>query len=516
MRKVLCFALVLIGLSIGLVGMAAEEGVLTVVTTTDPPRLDPAVITSYEAGMVTYNIYENLLTYDPTDFSIKPMLAESWEISPDGKSATFHLREGVTFTDGTPFNAEAVRFNVERTKALGLAPATYLEQIVDIVIVDEYTIQFKSSERWAFWEDAMATRKALSIVSPTFIREHATDDDPWAGEYLYDHTCGTGPYMLEQWVHGQYAKLVQNPDYWGGWEGEHFETVFVRTVREPSVEELMLKSGEADIAYEIPETHMAELDARDDIFSQAIPGMAQMFFPIQSHDGPLADVRVRKAVLYALDLETVRTVFPGAGKAHGAIPTTMLGGDESAYAYPYDPDESRRLLGEAGYEPGELSLTLVYIAGAEYQRRAALVVQQNLADVGVNLSVENMPWSTIFPLMADPDQSPEIYMFYSAARFADPHGILYETFHSDALGPGGYNNGYSNPIFDDLLDRAEKTVDRDERAALYREANQILINDAPAVFVWEMPYPFSYREDLQNVVPDVLFRTYDYYRMYRE
>jgi len=495
---------------------AGQEQVLTVVATTDPPHLDPAVVTDYEAGMVTYNMYETLLVYDPKDFSIKPCLAESWEISKDGRSAIFHLRKGVKFHDGTPFNAEAVKFSLERTQALDRAPATYLRMINKVEILGEYTVKFYSSEPWAFWEDALATRKALSIVSPSYVKAHATADDPWAAEWMHEHACGTGPYMLAEWVHGQYVKLVKFPDYWRGWDGKHFDTVFIRTVREPSVEELMTKTGQADIAYDIPETHLPVLAEDPNVVVQLVPGMAQLFFPMQCHKGPLADIRVRKAVTYGIDMDQVVAVYPGAVRAQGAIPRSMLGADPTAPIYPYDPEVARLLLKDAGYEPGKLTLRLVYVAGVEWERRAALVVQQNLAEIGVNVKIEAMPWSTLFPLLADPDQSPEMYIFYSAARFADPHGILWETFHSGALGPAGFNNGYSNPEFDRLLDEAERTIDREARAELYRKANRILIQDVPAVFVWEMPYPFVYRADLKNVEPDELFRTYYYYDLYRE
>jgi peptide/nickel transport system substrate-binding protein len=519
MRRVLFISLMVLGIAIafGVLTMAADQqNILTVVTTTNPPTLDPAGITDYEAGMVTYNIYQTLLTYDPSDFGIRPLLATSWDISSDAKTATFHLRKGVTFQDGTPFNAEAVKYSIERTQAIDLAPATYLSSITKIDVVNDYTITLHSDTPYAFWEDALATPKALSIISPTFVKAHATQADPWAKSYMNDHTCGTGPYMLGEWVQGQYVKLVRYSDYWGGWSGQHFDTVFVRMVREPSVEELMIKSGQADIAYDVPETDMATLNQDPNVVSESLPGMAQLFLPMKCNSGPLSDVRVRKAISYAIDLKSVRQVYPGATKAYGAIPSGMLGADPNAYTYPYDPAKAKQLLTQAGYKAGQLSLKLVYVSGVEWERRAALVVQQNLADVGINLKVESMPWATFFPLLASPSQSPEIYMFYSAARFADPNGILWETFSTKALGPSGYNNGYSNPVFDSLLTRASQTPDRDARAALYTEANQILINDAPAIFVWQMPYPFTFRANLQNVVPNTLLRTYNYYDIYRK
>jgi len=513
MRKLVFVLAAVAGLSI--LGLAADPGILTVVMTTDPPNIDPAVVTDYEAGIVTYNVYEGLLDYDLNDYSIKPALAMSWEIASDGLSAVFHLRQGVKFHDGTPFNAEAVKYSIERAQAMNQAPATYLTPITKVEVLDANTIKLSTNQPWAFWEDALATRKALGVVSPTYVKAHVTASDPWAADWMGQHTCGTGPYVLADWQVGQYIKLVKNDVYWGGWKPEQFSTVFIRTVREPSVEELMIKSGEADIAFDVPETHLADLDADPNIFAKSLPGMAQLFFPMKYHKGPFADSRIRKAVTYALDLDAIATVYPGAERAQGAIPRSMLGADPTAPILPHDPEAARLLLKEAGFAPGQLTLTLTYVSGAEWERRAALIAQQNLADVGVNLVVEAMPWSVIFPLTADPELAPDWYIFYSAARFADPHGIMFEMFSTTALGPSGFNNGYSNPAFDALLDQASMTPDREARAALYRQANRILIADMPAIFVWEMPYSFVYRASVKGVVPELIDRTYHFYDLYR-
>jgi len=497
-------------------GMAETPGVLAVAISTDPPNLDPGVVTDYESGLVTYQVYEPLVAYDLNDHSILPNLATSWEIAADGTWAVFHLRQGVAFHDGTPFNAEAVKYSLERILGMNRAPATYLAAISGVEVLDAYTIKFTTDSSWAFWEDSLASPKGLVVVSPTYVTAHATAADPWATEWMTAHGCGTGPYELEDWQVGQYIKLVKNDEYWRGWKAGQFSTVFIKTVSEPSVQELMIKSGEMDIAFDVPETDFAALDSDPNIFARAIPGMAQLFFPMKCSDGPFQSILIRKAVSYALEIDEMIKVFPGAEKAQGAIPRGMLGADETAPIYPHDPEVSRALLAEAGYKPGELTLKLTYVAGVEWERKCALIAQQNLGDVGINLTVEAMPWSVIFPILADPTKSPDWYIFYSGARFADPHGILWETFHSEALGPAGYNNGYSNLAFDALLDEAEVTANREARAALYRQADLILIGDAPAVFVWTMPYSFVYRESLKGVIPDTLEFTYHFYDLYRD
>lgn len=499
-----------------LTGSAWAANVLNMVGTHEPPTLDPAEVVSYESGAVTYQVYENLLKYNLENFNIEPSLAEKWEIGADAKSITFFLRRGVKFHDGTPFDAEAVKFNFERTKAINRAPAKYLEIISKVEIVDDYTIKFYSDKAWAFWEDALATRKALSMVSPSFVKKHAKGDDPWAAKYLYDHTCGTGPYVVSDWIHGQHAVLEKFKEYWGGWSERNFDTVYVKVVREPSNCLLMLKKGTADIAYDIPEARLAELRKDPAVEVVSVGGMAEMYFPMKCHKGVLSDVNVRRAIFLAINLDQITKALPGSVKAHGVVPRSMIGYDPSLPKHEYNPEKAKKILADAGYKPGQLTVKMVYIAGPEYQRRGAMIIKQNLGAVGINLETQAMPWATFFPLLADPDTAPEMYWFYSAARFADPHGMFWEVFAPGALGKAGFNNGYNNPEVGKLLDEAEVTADREKRAELYRQVNALIVNDQPAVFAFEMPYTFTHRSNLKGVVPDRLFRTYLYYDLYRE
>jgi len=145
-----------------------------------------------------------------------------------------------------------------------------------------------------------------------------------------------------------------------------------------------------------------------------------------------------------------------------------------------------------------------------------MVQKQNLAAVGINLNTQSMPWSTFFPLLADPETAPEMYWFYTAARFADPHGMFWEVFAPGALGKTGFNNGYDNPEVGRLLDEAEVTADREKRADIYRKVNALIVNDVPAVFAFEVPYIYTYRSNIKGIIADRLFNTYLYYDLYRE
>ena len=160
----------------------AAGDVLVIGNETDARTLDPQKVHDHQEGQIAWNIYEGLLKYDVVDFSIKPLLAVSWKVAQDLKSATFHLRRGVKFQDGTSFNADAVAYAMKRLLALGQTPATYLQKIKRWTVDDPYTITFYTDEPWALWEDAFASHKGLSIPSPTFVKAHATGDDQMGGK----------------------------------------------------------------------------------------------------------------------------------------------------------------------------------------------------------------------------------------------------------------------------------------------------------------------------------------------
>jgi len=518
-RSVLLTSVVvlLVGGLVGFVTPAWGGGTLTLATASDPRTLDPAVATSYESGIVTYNVYETLLKCDPVDYSIMPNLAVSWEISDDRRSAVFHLRKGVKFQDGSTFTAEAVKFSFERTRAIGRTPAGKLARIEKVEVIDEYTIKFTADKPWGFWEMTFACPRALPIVSPSYVKAHATNDDPWAEEWMHDHAAGgTGPYMVAEWLHGQRVKLIKFENYWKGWSEKNFDTVLIEIIREPAKQGLLVKAGEVDIVYDVPEDLLPALEADPNITVKAVSALASLYVPMKCHKGPLANKTVRKAITYAINYYDILEVNPYAVRAQGPIPRAALGHDDALPIYPYDPEVAKALLKAAGYAPGEIELKLVYVAGLEWERKIAAIIQQNLADIGIKVVLEKMPWATLFPLLSDPDKSPEMYIFYAAAFFADPYGIIWQTFSPAALGIGGYNNGYNNPKVGELLDLAEVTTDKEERAELYKELQRIIVADVPAIFVWDVPYIFVYRSHLKGIIPDRIYRVFDYYSIYRE
>jgi len=481
---------------------------------TDTRTLDPQKIHDYQSGLMGWNIYEGLLEYDVTDFSIRPLLATSWEVHEDGMGITFQLREGVTFHDGTPFDAEAVVYSFERLLALGETPASFLETITRWEVEGDYTVSFYTDGVWAFWEDAFASHKGLLIVSPTFAKAHATADDPWAENWLVDHASGTGPYKLTEWLRGQYIKGTWNEDYWAGWPTDHhfFKTIVLRYVPEVSIQTLQMKNGEIDYSSGINPRDVPELQANADVQVDLVNALAQQFIFFNSSKPPLDNRLIREAICRAIDYEAVNAAYlPTLKPAQGILSSTMPSFLSTIPQSVQDMDVAKQLLAQSGYDRGEITLELVPIAGT-WQSDGALVIQQNLAELGINVNINPTPWSIYQNLRLDVETMPQMSFMYLELFLADPIGLIKEAFTPTGI----FKIGYVNEAVGVLAELAETLPTREERWGIYKGIQQLVYPDFPAIYLHERQHVFTYRTDVGGYVPDAMHLSVDAHNLWRD
>nr|HID13173.1 hypothetical protein [Anaerolineae bacterium] len=296
MRRLFSFLALLSALLVGC-GAAPPSGRIVYGLTLAPSGIDPHVNASSELGIPLTSVYDTLVYQDPETGELLPGLAERWEVSDDGLVYTFHLRQDVTFHDGTPFNAEAVRFNLERITSPDLASQKarfMLGPYEQTVVVNEYTAQIHLSEPFAPLLDSLS-QVYLGMASPAAVEQ-------WGDEYQL-HQVGSGPFIFAEYVPGDHLLLRRNPDYaWGPSVYQHktaqVEEIEFRFFTDPATRSPALETGEADVMGEIPPQDAARLEASDDfrIEAVAIPGASLMFF-VNTARPPLDDLRVRRALL---------------------------------------------------------------------------------------------------------------------------------------------------------------------------------------------------------------------------
>jgi len=475
---------------------------------TDIVTMDPAEAFVKYSCNVARNTNEGLLQYNIKDFSIEPLLAESWELDEDG--GTFRLRKGVRFHDGTPFNAEAVRFNWKRIMALNKGPATWLKDVKDIEVIDDHTARIVTKKNWAFLLDVLASHRVFLMVSPTAVKKHATSDDPWATKWFHDHTAGTGPYIAKEWVPNQYITLVRNEDYWKGWSGKHFSEVAIKVVPEASMRRMMIKKGEVDLISNMPSEFWNELDSDANITTKVFPSFSQFFYMWNNYRGPLTDKNLRWAITYAIDYEAVREAVdaPSGGMTIGPV-------------YNRDLKKAMEYKNKSAYASKDPKIVITYTSASSTHKKLGMILQDNLRDIGINAKMKALVWPAFSKeLYGDGRVAGDIYTFYASSIIADPYGVMYKTLHSNSIQPGGANMGYSNPKLDALLNEAIITIDRKKRMALYEEAKKMAVDEAVYGFLLMLPYISIHRDDIKVYSytrhGDAIGNIYYFYDMYRE
>lgn len=473
---------------IALSGAAAAQtppNVLVVGQIAEPKSLDPHTVTAVNDFRILMNLYEGLVRYKDGTLEVEPALAESWTISDDGLTYTFTLREGVTFHDGSPLDAEAVKFNFDRMLNedhpyydTGPFPLSFFFSAIDSVEAgDERTVTFTLSEPYAPFLSNLAYPTGL-IVSPAAVMEH--------GEDFGRNPSGTGPFRFAEWESNSRVVAVRNDEYWG--ETAQLEAVVFRPVTDANTRVAEMLSGGLDLMVEVPPDNVAQFadDAAFTVHEQAGPHV--WFLILNAKEGPMADKRVRQAVNYAIDKRSlVDNVLQGTAEvAAGPTPPAFSWAyNDELEPYPYDPDKARELIREAGAEGAELTFYVTEGgSGMLDPVPMGAAIQADLAEVGFDVAIETYEWNTFLGIV-NPGLEDKADMAEMAWMTNDPDTLPYLALRTDAWpDKGGFNSGYySNAEVDRLLEAARRSTDQAERARLYREMQAIVHEDAPWAFI---------------------------------
>ena len=480
--------LALVALMIGpgmLVPAAAQPaGTLVVGLVAEPVNLDPAQVTDLNSNRVGRRIVETLATFPDESTQIVPGLAESWTVSKDGLRYTFKLRKGISFHDGTPLNAEAVKFSIERQinaehpfNKLGKYPFAnyFFGNVKAVEVVDPSTVEFVLKEPRASFL-AILTAGAASIVSPTAVKKLGVD-------YALQ-PVGTGPFRYVAWDRGQRVVLERNAQYWKS--PVKVERVIYRPIVEDQARLTELLTGALDLIVGTPPDFVAQLENNPKVTLLKQVGAHVWYLGINNQKKPFDDKRVRQALNYAVNKEAiVRDVLKGTGSmSAGPVLPGTWGADAGLKPYPYDPERARKLLADAGYPGGFTTSMWVPESGSGMQSPVAMatVMQSNLKAVGVNVTLQTFEWGAFIAKLRSKEQ--ELFALSWMAGNEDPDMVMYPLLHSSQWTPGGPNRAlYKSDTFDELLHQARLTTDQAKRAELYRQAQRVLADDPPWIFV---------------------------------
>ena len=476
---------------------ASKPTVLTLVNPTTFPDIDPSTSFSNDSA-VTSNVYETLLRYNPPGSKevLSPQLATKWEPSNSGKTWTFTLREGVKFHDGTPFNAAAVKFSVERTQNLKGGAAFIWDAVSEIKVKNDLTVVFELKYPAAL--DLVASAGyAAWMISP----KAADKDGKW---FNTGNDAGTGPYTIEKYEPGQRVILTRFKDYWGGWKTGQFDKVVLESVEDTTVRQQKIENGEADWTYDVPTENLAKLDEKPDVKVVTIPAFQNLVGLMNTQKGPLKDAKVRRALSYSFPYDTfIKTAIGGyATQSKGPIPVGMFGHAADLKPYAYDLDKAKALLKEAGFEKGGFELSVTYATGNTVEQQMGELWKAELAKLGITLNLKPMAWEAQWELgKGDASKAQDIFVMYWWPTYITPYDFLFTLFHSEEkpLFNLGY---YRNPKYDEVIDKANEMLGTDKTAAAksFGEAQKMLLDDAASVFFYDQSNIHIVREDLKGYV----------------
>jgi peptide/nickel transport system substrate-binding protein len=471
-------------------------GSLIVALPLDPNSLNPPNTAERMAENVSNQIFDALLAVDIELNELSPALATEWEVSEDGLQYSFTLREGVTFHDGTPFNAE----DVVATFEAGADPANaYFDEYqgVTVEVVDDYHIVLVREEPDVVFERLLAETPIISAEQFAEGGNQAIEDFP----------IGTGPFKFVEWVKGNRIVLEANPDYWIEGLPLIAEVIF-RPIPESSTRLAAIQTGEVHIVNRLSSDEAQQL--------LGVSGVQVIRYPVDrvyyiafnnlttGVGLPTEDPLVRQAMNYAVDREAIIDgLFDGfADLATGMITPANLGFDETVEPFPYDPDRARELLTEAGYSNGfEIGMACPIGAYTTFEE-VCQAVAGYLEEVGITMAggeVEFMETGVYWDLEANKELPALFGDSWSASE-----GEAYPRLFGSLGGMDASYSAWSDPEIDDYLQQISETFDREARAALYAELQQYMMDNPPFIYLY-VPNSFEAIQDaVQGYLPNAV------------
>jgi len=471
---------------------ANNEDTLVFASAAEVRTMDPHVTMDNTAWRSIYYCYDRLVELRGSSTDIRPGLAKSWKVSKDKTEYTFTLKEGIEFSDGTPFNAEAVKFNFDRLLTMGQAPSGLFKVVSNVEVVDEYRVKFTLEHPFAPFIKTLATNQA-SIVSPG-IMEHEEGDD-YAQDWLSENTAGTGPFYLESWERGRQMVLSRKDDYWG--EPPRLKQVLIRFISEASEIRMLMERGEVDMSTSLTIDQMEAIRGTKGIRVVERPSFMCQYIYLNNQNEYLKHVKVRQAISYAVDYDgIIESLYRGhATQMRGPIPAGLAGHSEDIYQYKQNFEKAEALLEEAGYEDGFSVEVMVSPTVPEWSK-IATVIQDNLSQIGIDLEIRSFAWPTLRDKLDRGDF--DMSFGYWTPDYPDADMFTWYWFLSDNGGLAGNRSFYNNHVMDELVSMERREIDEDRRMALFHGIEWIAVSDAPYVYLLQANHQVAMRDRVKG------------------
>lgn len=478
----------------------ARDTTLVIAVPSDPANLEPGTNKAEPIGSeIILNVFDTLVAWTPPEFAaLEGRLAESWTVSEDGKTFVFTLRSGVKFHDGTDLDAAAVKSSFERIKETNPYVKATFGLISGIEATGAMEVTFTLSEPYPAFLSILAQPQA-AVASPAAVEKF--------GDQFAVNPVGTGPFKFVSYQADTNVVLEANPDYFRG--APKLERIIYRIMPEASTRRLELENGGVDLIQQsgqlaaIPVEEMTAFAADPNITIIESPSqiIRQIDFNNSKTEGPIADVRVRKAIAHAVDYEgLLKGIFAGtASRVYGPLTTNSWAFNPSIKenAFTYDPEMSKKLLAEAGFGPGDLKLTMYSFQGSLWGALATFI-QANLADVGIEATIQQTEFPAYRALHVAGEH--EIALDGRQPWYNDPDAHITIGYLSSLGNSAMTFKMPPNAELDALIEKAQQTADMEMRKKLYFEVQEKLAAHVPGVYLFSPKLIVFTRSNVKGLV----------------
>jgi peptide/nickel transport system substrate-binding protein len=451
----------------------------------DGKTLDPHRASDAASMRLIENMSCGLLRYGVEYGKVEPDLANSYEVSDDGLIYRFELRRDAVFHTGKPIRAKDVRYSIERIRQLEVR-ANHFKLVDKIVTPDPYHVEFHMRQPFAPFLVFLAN-PMNAIVDQAVVKKHG---------HLDSHDAGCGPFQLKEWQRDYRFVLQRFTDYFRPARPK-LDTLEMRPMPDAASRSIALRTGDIHLMLQVPLKDLRKLKASDDIKLISRPGTFWEYLGLQTETAPFDNPKVRQAIAWAIDRQQLNRIVK-FGQAEpltgGPIPSNHWAALDQAVYPQRDLTRTRKLLKDAGYPDG-FQTTLRVGADFPYQVDAAIVIKQQLRDVGIQVTLKAEESSLFFHHLGRQEFAMTVVGWLG---FVDPDEWFYQIFRSD----GQWNQqGYANAKVDRLIDQGRRTINQSERRRIYQKLQRIISQDAPMIFLYANDQLAAYRQNVHGYRP---------------
>ena len=504
MRFILSFVLATVMITGLFTTVAAADEKVVVYARPLLGGMDPATSGDSEGAQNLSLVYDTLVLLDK-DSNIAPGLAESWDVSTDFKTYTFHLRKGVKFHDGTSFTAHAVKFSFDRMLHVNrTAYGYYLKygKPDGCTVIDDHTIKIELKEPYPIFLVDLSIG-AYSIVSPEYVKKHVTADDPDAVKYMTDHACGTGPFKLVEYTQGQQVVYEKFNDFWAAdnaiKQAAKIDKLILKVVTDPSSARLMVEKGDADVVEKLTVDQFEKMKSNTNVqvVNFAIPKVVYITMDVSKP--PFDDVNVRKAVSYAINTdEIIQYVEKGmATRMHGLIPAGIMGHNPDLPIYEHNLEKAKEYLKKSKYPDGFKTDLIFAVERRPEFEQVGEYIQAYLQRIGITVSVQKLAFDSQLAKMDKGNYGMALMTWTTV--LPDPEDIagwLYDSQRSS----GGWNGSFwADKDVIKMISDARETPDQAKRKMLYQQVDTKAVDNAIYVNLYQLEELYVTGKDIKGL-----------------